>query len=134
MAHDSGVGRVRCLHVKVEGTGREASNDSRLLGLAIPQIGKGAFSVEQSMNCEFGDETFQVRFAGSWERYKQVKNLTDAFGKQADKVQVSTQLRVEFDEGLALDGDQFQTMRDVFSQLGFGRLTLSAEAKDKESM
>ncbi len=133
LAHDRKVDRIRCLFVKVEGTGKEASNDSRLIGLAIPQIGKGSFKVEQTMNCEFDDETFSVRFSGSWDRYKQVKTLTDAFGKQADKVQVRTELRVDFDDGLALDGEQFQTVRDIFAQLGFGKLSLTAEPFDKES-
>ncbi|MBN1856440.1 MAG: ATP-binding protein [Dehalococcoidia bacterium] len=132
-AHDAAISRVRRLFIKVEGSGKEASNDSRLLGLAIPQVGKGSFRVEQVMNCEFSDDTFQVRFAGSWERYKQVKNLTDAFGKQADKVNVSTQLQADFDNGLDLDGDQFETMKDVFAQLGFGKLSLVAEPTEKES-
>jgi len=132
LAHDHKVDRIRSLFVKVEGTGKEASNDSRLIGLAIPQIGKGSFKVEQTMNCEFGDETFSVRFSGSWDRYKQVKNLTDAFGKQADKVQVRTELLADFDEGLALDGEQFQTVRDIFAQLGFGKLSLTAEPFTKE--
>jgi hypothetical protein len=133
LAHDQKIDRIRRLSVKVEGTGKEASNDSRLVGLAVPQMGKGTFRVTQTMNCEFGDETFSVTFAGSWDRYKQVKNLTDAFGKQAEKVQVRTELRADFDEGLSLDGEQFQTIRDVFAQLGFGKLSLTAEPLDTET-
>lgn len=133
-AHDQKIARVNRLLIKVEGTGKEAADDSRLIGLAIPQLGKGTFHVEQSMNCEFGAETFSVRYAGGWDRYKQVKTLTDAFGKQADKVQVTTQLRSDFEGGLPLDSDQFQTIRDVFNQLGFGKIALTAEPADEEKI
>jgi len=131
-AHDRKVPRVKALRVRVEGDGKEAADDSRLLGLAIPQLGKGTFWVEQNITCQFGDELFAMSFKGGWERYKQVKSLTDAFGKQADKVRVDTTLRAEFDGGLALDSDQFQTIREVFASIGLGAVTLEAEPLDEE--
>ncbi|MEL7562606.1 DUF499 domain-containing protein [Dehalogenimonas sp. 4OHTPN] len=132
-ARDQKVQRLYRLGIKVEGTGPDAANDSRLIGLAIPQIGKGNFKIEQVMNCEFGAETFSLSFKGSWEKYKQVKTLTDAFGKLADKVHARTRLEIEFDSGLDLDNPQLEVIRDIFSTLGFGKIVVSAEKMNKET-
>jgi predicted AAA+ superfamily ATPase len=133
-AADQKITRIKRLFVKVEGTGKEAANDTRLMGLAIPQLGSGTFAIEQSIDCEFGPaEKYQGVFSGSWDRYKQVKTLTDAFGKVAEKVRVNMQLRAQFEAGLDISGDQFQTIREVFGTLGFGRLQVAAEAVDEEN-
>ena len=112
--------------------GKEAANDARLLGLAIPQIGKASVKVRQIMRCEFGEDTFEMNFSGSWDRYKQVKTLTDAFGKQADKVLVNAALTAVFEPPLELGGDHYQAIRDVFSSMDFGKLVLEAEAAEKK--
>lgn len=132
-AADAKVTHVDRLFVKAEGRGKEAAKDARMMGLAIPQLGKGAYSIEQNMTCQFGDtETFKVSFSGTWERYKQLKTLTDAFGQAAIDVQVMTQLKAEFEGGLELAGSQFETIRDVFCQLEFGKLHLATDAKRDE--
>lgn len=130
-AHDFKVSKATGLTIKVEGAGKEAANDARLLGLAIPQLGKAMVHVNQSMRCEFGGDTFDMSFSGGWERYKQVKTLTDTFGKQADKVQVQATLNAQFDPPLELGGDQYQAIRDVFASMNFGRIVLEAEAAEK---
>jgi len=132
-ATDAKVTHLDRLFVKVEGRGKEAAKDARMMGLAIPQLGKGSYAVEQNMTCQFGDtETFKVSFSGTWDRYKQLKTLTDAFGQAASDVQVTTQLKAEFEGGLDLAGAQFETIRDVFCQLEFGKLHLAADAKKDE--
>jgi hypothetical protein len=131
-AHDQKVVKIVCLSVRVEGTGKEAANDARLLGLAIPQLGKASVRVKQSMRCEFGEDTFEMNFTGTWDRYKQVKTLTDAFGKQADKVLVNATLTAVFEPVLELGGDHYQAIRDVFSSMGFGKIVLEAEAAEKK--
>jgi hypothetical protein len=132
-AHDQKVKRISALTVKVSGSGKEAANDARLLGLAIPQLGKVKVKVKQNMHCELGEDVYEMTFSGSWERYKQVKTLSDAFGKQADKVQVSATLNASLEPAIELGGDQFQAIRDVFTSLGFGKLRLEAEAETQES-
>lgn len=129
--HDAGATKIRRLTIRCEGTGRDGAADSRAIGLAIPQLGKGSYHVEQTMNAEFGaapdSERFSLTFAGSWDRYKRVKQLTDAFGQEAAKLTVRTTLRATFDDGLEVDSDQFQTMRDVFASLDMGKLWVDAE-------
>lgn len=125
--HDLKVASLRVLTICSEGAGKEGANDARAIGLAIPQLGKGRYRVDQSMVAEFGPaENMTLIFSGYWDRYKRVKQLTDPFGQEASKVTVTTTLHAEFPDGLDIESEQFQTMRDVFVQLGLGRLTVEA--------
>lgn len=135
--HDAGAKTVKRLFIRCEGVGKEGAADARALGLAVPQLGKGAYHIEQAMSAEFGEaadaEKFSLTFVGSWDRYKRVKQLTDAFGQEASKVNVRAVLRATFEDGLAIDSDQFATMRDVFSSLGMGKLSIDAEEAEETS-
>jgi len=135
--HDAGAKMLRRLLIRCEGVGKEGAADARAMGLAIPQLGKGSYHIEQTMGAEFGAdgdaEKFSLNFVGSWDRYKRVKQLTDAFGQEASKVNVRTTLRATFEDGLATDSDQFQTMRDVFTSLGMGKLSVDAEEAEEPS-
>ena len=126
--HDQGVTSLGRLFVRIEGRDREGAMEARAMGLAIPQLGKGQFRVEQSFNAEFGEaESLSLAFNGAWDRYKRVKQLTDAFGQEASKLLARTTLRADFPDGLAVDSDQFQTIHEVFTTLGFGHMVLDAE-------
>lgn len=129
--HDAKAGKLARLLIRCEGAGKEAAADARSLGLAIPQLGKGTYSIEQTMNAEFGDasggDRFSLTFSGSWDRYKRVKQLTDPFAQEASKVNLRMSLRVDYEGGLAVDSDQFLGMRDVFSSLGVGRIQVEAD-------
>ena len=115
------------LVIRIEGTGKTGAAEARSLGLAIPQLGKGQFVVEQRLATEFGGvEYLQVDFKGSWDRYKRLKGVTDAFGQEATKVVVTSVLRAEFSDGLPVDAAQFQTIRDVFTALEMGKLSVEA--------
>ncbi len=137
--HDKKRTTIQRLFLTTEGQGKEAASDARALGLAIPQLGKGDYRVVQELKAEFHEgaepASFSVRFTGPWERYKRVKQLTDAFGQEATKVTVKTVLRATFPDGLPVGSDQFQTLRDVFTTLGLGKLVADVEeaepAKEK---
>lgn len=125
--HDQQVSRLARLTIRLEGHGKEGADEARSLGLAIPQLGKGVFTVQQTFNAEFGPETLSVSFNGGWDRYKRLKQVTDDFGREAGKLFVRTTLRIDFDGGLDVNADQFQTIHDVFATLSFGRMALDAE-------
>lgn len=126
--YDQGVTGLSRLFVRIEGRGKEGATEARAMGLAIPQLGKGQFRVEQSFNAEFGEtESLSLTFNGAWDRYKRVKQLTDGLGRQASKLLARTTLRADFPDGLAVDSDQFQTIHEVFTTLGFGRMVVDAE-------
>jgi hypothetical protein len=134
--HDQHVSQLGRIVVRCEGLGKEAAGDVRALGLAIPQLGKGDYRVKLVMNAEFGDtpgnEHFTMDFNGPWDRYKRVKQLTDAFGQEAAKVNVKCALHAIFPDGLALDSTQFGNMGEIFGQMGMGRITVDAEEAPHE--
>jgi len=125
---DQKVGRLRQLVMHIDGQGKEGATEARSLGLAIPQLGKGEYHLEQNFNAEFGSgESLSLTFTGSWDRYKRLKQVTDTFGQEASKLVVRTTLRADFPAGLAVPSDQFQTIHDVFTTLSFGRMVIDAE-------
>ncbi len=129
---DQQVKAIGRLFISIEGTGKAGASDARALGLAVPQLGKGQYHVEQTMGAEFGEEQFSLRFAGSWDRYKRVKTLTDQLGQEATKLTVKMSLRADFADGLAVDSKQFQTIRDVFDALSMGKVTVDAQPAMQE--
>jgi len=131
---DNRVDTITSLTIRLDGAGKAGADEARALGLAIPQLGKGQFRVEQELTIEFGqDEYFQLKFNGTWDRYKRLKTVTDEFGKEAAKLTVKMTLQVTFPDGLAVDSDQFAQMRDIFDQLGFGRLTVEAKPATEDT-
>ncbi len=125
---DHKVTTLTRLIIRVEGSGKTGAAEARSLGLAIPQLGKGQYFIEQRLATEFGTtESLEVNFRGSWDRYKRLKTVTDAFGQEASRVAVATTLTAEFADGLPVDGPQFQTIRDVFAALEMGKLAVDAE-------
>jgi hypothetical protein len=132
--HDNKIHSLRRLAIRVEGMGKDPARDARSLGLAIPQIGKVTINLDQKMVLEFGGgEKFAIEFAGSWDRYKRIKALTDALSQEAAQASVDLLVRAEFDGGLDIKGDQFQTIRDVLVNLNIGRVTVEAEAMEASS-
>jgi hypothetical protein len=125
---DQSIPRLRSLFVRVEGSGAAGARELRSLGLAIPQMGKGVYRIEQSLSCEFtGDEALTLTFRGGWERYKRLKPVTDAFAGEAQKGHVNVIVRADFPDGLEIPGPQFEAIRDVLANLELGKVVLDAE-------
>lgn len=128
LCHDHGIKSLSRLFIRIEGMGKDAAKDVRSLGLAIPQMGKAQLLVDQRLVLEFGgEEKFTVEFKGSWDRYKRIKTVTDALSQEASNAGVRMTVRADFDGGLAPDGDQYQTIRDVLVNLGMGKLYLDGQ-------
>ncbi|NPV68429.1 MAG: ATP-binding protein [Anaerolineae bacterium] len=131
---DQGITRLHTLTIDIQGTHQQGANEVRALGLAIPQLGKGNFRVEQNLTVEFdGGEYFQIRFKGGWDRYKRLKQVTDAFAQEGRKLNVVMTLRADLPDGLEVQGDQFRTMYEVFDQLGFGSIVVTADPFDEDA-
>lgn len=131
-ALDQGWTGIHRLHVEASGEGTEAVEATRSLGLAVPQLGKGKFGVYHRLVAEFQRDGVRddltIEFQGSWARYKQLKNVSEAMGQQADRVNVSTRLTLVFPGDLQIDSDQFRTLQEVFTTLPLGRVRIRAEA------
>jgi hypothetical protein len=126
--HDHGVKKLNRLFIRIEGMGKDAAKDVRSLGLAIPQIGKVQLLVDQRLVLEFGgEEKFTIDFKGSWDRYKRIKQVTDALSQEASNASVRMGVRADFEGGLAPESDQFQTIRDVLVNLGMGKVFVDGQ-------
>ena len=116
--------------IRIDGSGKQGAMSSRALGLAIPQFGKGQFFINQKIHAVFqlesDKESFVQEFQGTWDRYKRLKNVVDAFGDEADEFKVEMRIRADFEKGIEVNGDQFLGMRDVLTALDAGRITLEA--------
>ncbi|MCA9054889.1 MAG: hypothetical protein KDA75_13700, partial [Planctomycetaceae bacterium] len=126
--HDHDVTSLARLFIRVEGMGKDAARDVRSLGLAIPQIGKAQYQIEQRLILEFeGGEKFQSEFRGSWDRYKRIKSVTDQLSQEASNASVRMVVKADFESGLPLEGDQFQTIRDVLESLAMGKVSVDGQ-------
>jgi len=126
--HDHGIKILCRLFIRIEGMGKDVAKDVRSLGLAIPQMGKAQLQVDQRLVLEFGaGEKFELTFTGSWDRYKRIKQVTDALSQEASNASVRMGVRADFDGGLAPDSDQFQTIRDVLVNLGMGKVFIDGQ-------
>ena len=133
--HDNDVVKLRRLFISVDGMGKDAARDVRSLGLAIPQMGKAQYQIDQRMVLEFGDgEKLEVKFEGSWDRYKRIKTVTDAMSQEATNAGVKMTVRAEFEAGLPVESDQFQTIRDVLDSLGMGKILVNGQPATEETV
>ena len=76
--NDQGVSALARLVVAIEGTGKEGAREARAIGLAIPQLGKAQFRLDQSFNAEFAaEESVSVSFRGDWVGLVRVATLEE---------------------------------------------------------
>ena len=124
------VERLARLFIRIEGNGKQMASGVRSLGLAIPQFGKGRFGVELDVKATYGQseqrETFSQNFSGGWERYKRLKSVVEPFLQEADELKVTMRVACQFENGLEIGAQQFETMRDVLSALDLGRIVVEA--------
>lgn len=124
------ITRLTRLRLIIDGNGRRIANDLRAIGLALPQFGKGLYAIELSLQATFGEEggreSFTQTFTGSWDRYKRLKSITEAFTQEAGDLKVRLLASGAFENGLEIDGDQFALIRDVLVTLEVGRIRLEA--------
>jgi hypothetical protein len=126
---DRKVTHVSKLVVVIEGEDKQGAAEVRALGLAIPQLGRADYWIEQEITAEFGGgENVQIGYSGGWDRYKRMKQFTDSFANENDlRLVTKTRLTMGFPDGLELAGNQFNNMVEVFSTLGFGHMIVEAE-------
>ena len=108
----------------------EGVSDMRSLGLAVPQLPKGDYRVDQQLLLEFGvgaaDGLLKVEFTGEWSRYKRLKSVLEAQAGEATKPSVRFLLKATYADGLAPASTAYQSLRDVLVQLDLGRIEVAA--------
>jgi len=124
------IERLARLFIRIEGHGKQMASGVRALGLAIPQFGKGRFGVELDVKATYGQddlrESFSQNFSGGWKRYKRLKSVVEPFLQEADELKVILRVACQFEQGLEVKSQQFETMRDVLATLDLGRIVVEA--------
>lgn len=127
-AQDGRVTVVRSLRMTVEGSGPDAARDLRLVGLALPQLGKGDFQVEANLTAEFdGGQYLTVNLLLDDAMYKRLKGVTDTLLQEAGKCHVRVTIVARYSAGLDLEGDQFRSLHEVLTSIGLGPITVEAD-------
>jgi hypothetical protein len=134
LCHDQDVQRLSALRIILKAEGKVGAQNTRKLGLIIPQLGKGTFEVRQSFNAEFGDAQHIVNnLVLDWELYRRLKQVTDALAQEAAKFAATTTLTMRFEEGLDVGGDRFKTIHEVMTTVGLDVMQVEAEAMSGSS-
>jgi len=129
--HDRKTTRIERLAIACEGSEKQAVEDLHRIGLAIPQFGKGAFQIKVLLHAEFGSAPhagrFTIEFQGPWDLYKRFKQAVESIGKDAEKARAGVDVEARFEGGLNIEDEQYRTVREVFDQLGIGRIRVEAD-------
>ena len=130
--HDAKAERIGRIVITLEGMGKDAADDLKKLGLAIPQLGQAQIHLSQEVQAEFGSsdsgaESLALRYTGGWDRYKRLKAVSEAFAHEATKAHAKTRMTIAYAEGADVRGASFETLRDVLTTLGIGKIALEAQ-------
>lgn len=122
---------LRRLELAFQGLEKARAKDVRAIGLAIPQMGHGdALGIELKLVVEFDgqhSENLQLDYKGGWNRYKRLKQVTDALADEGVGVNVKFRLVVPFPEPIVLDNYLLGQMKDILQQMNMGTIQLVAE-------
>ena len=129
---EHGVIAIRRLQISFQGIERGRANDLAAVGLAIPQMGKAKFGIKLKLAVQFGsppDEYLELDFQGGWDRYKRLKQVSDAFAREKEgQINVDMRLIVDFERDVALDDlQQLGAIQDVLTQMEMGPIQVQAE-------
>ncbi len=135
VCYDEDVSRLSSLKITIHGDGEAGARNLRTLGLVIPQLGKGDFTLTQTYNAQFGDQQYlTVRGTLAWGLYQRLKQATDGLAKEATKFVTTTTLTIGYEDGLDVRGDQFRTLHEVMTTVGLDTITLEAtELKGRDT-
>jgi len=128
LCHDQHIDRLSALHITLQAQGASGAQSLRLLGVAIPQLNARDAGVTLTYAAEFGaDEYVTLNLASTWDRYRQLKQVTDELAKAASAFTATLKLNLGFPEGLTPDSDDFRTIHEVLTTMGLGVIRLEAE-------
>jgi hypothetical protein len=122
---------IRRLLISFQGIEKGRANDLAAIGLAIPQMGKARFGIQLKLAVQFRSpgECLELDFQSDWDRYKRLKQVSDAFAREKDStVNVNFRLIVDFERDVPPDDvQQLGPIRDVLMQMEMGPIQVEAE-------
>ncbi|MCL6581666.1 MAG: DUF499 domain-containing protein, partial [Firmicutes bacterium] len=130
--HDRRVSALAWLEISVEGEGAQSVRELRSLGLAVPQLGPGRFSLRVASSASFEPAgTLNLDFSGAWERWRELKDALVSTLDKASAVTIQATL-----SRLGPDPVTVETLgqfRDVLRHLDLGRVTVKAKPADEKA-
>lgn len=126
-----GVAGLRRLQLSFQGIEQGRVTDLKAMGLSIPQMGKADFGIKLKLTVQFdgqNDSYLQIDFQGDWNRYKRLKQISDAFAGEGSSSHIEFRLISEFERDLPPAAPELGLIRDVLEQMSLGTILLEAEA------
>jgi hypothetical protein len=122
------------VELTLTGTTKDTVQDTRALGVVIPRLGYTDYRIDQELVAEFGkQETFHLKFTGSWERYKSMKTLTENLAEQATNMHIRTTLTLNYPQGMSVAAKPWQSLIAALTPYSMGNITVQAYPTAKES-
>jgi len=129
--HDRRLTAVSRLRLSVQGSGEEGARELRSLGLAVPQLGQGAYHLELRAAAEFrGADRLVVDFRGPWERYRRLKDAVEGLLREASRIETRATLECRFGES-GCDAARLGEVRDILRALDLGHVEVQAEPREE---
>jgi hypothetical protein len=129
-AHELEANGIKRLDINFNGLNNKGRiSDLKAIGLAVPQMGKARYGIVLKLSIEFPEENehMELTFQGGWDRYKRLKQVSDAFASESERANIDFHLVVDFDGVIELGNTQLVTIQQILSQMSMGPVQLSAE-------
>lgn len=130
------VTTLRRLQLLFEGISRERVTDLKAIGLSLPQMGKATFGIMLKLVVEFDEppgSCFEMSFQGDWNRYKRLKQISDAFAAEGSQTNIDFRLVIDCEQALSPTAPELGLIRDVLEQMNMSQIRLQAEAGYEEA-
>ncbi|MBN1262662.1 MAG: ATP-binding protein [Anaerolineae bacterium] len=125
---DRKVTQLQALKITLRGADKQGAVDMRLLGMVIPQVQAKDAVITLHYTAEFGAGYIQVITNHlTWDHYRQLKQVTDDLARGADSFHIELTLRLEYPDGLAVEGDRFRTVHEIMTTVGLGVIQVEGE-------
>lgn len=133
-AQEKAVARITALEVRTEGSGAEFARDLLAVALAVPQLPKAEIRVSMSGVFDIDDGShLRIEYTGPWARYREIHDVLQKAAKGVTAASGHLALGLAFPNPIDADGKEVGDMRDTFSQLNPGKVSLRAVPTTEES-
>ena len=131
---EQGVPRIAALEIRTEGTGADFARDLLAVALVVPQLPKAEIRVSMSGAFDIDDGShLKVEYSGPWARYREIHDVLQKAGKGVTDASGYLALGLSFPTAIEVDGREVGDMRDTFTQLNPGKISIRAIPAVEES-
>lgn len=128
LCRDNKIEKLEAITIEVEG-----ADAARALGRALPQVKKANLTIEQEFRAQMGEDTLEMIFNGSWKNFREIKNLTERFGKVDPKAEVITRVELTYNQPVQVMGEEIKQLQELLNNFAIEHVKLSAREAGEES-